>query len=419
MQQKEYNRWLVVVGGFIVQFCLGALYTWSVFQKPIEKMFGWSAPEVSLAFSINLFMIPILMIVAGRVLPKYGPTKMAIAGAAVLSIGLIVASRTTNIAILYIGYGLLGGAGIGIAYGIPIATCVKWFPDKRGMISGLAVAGFGLGSVFYAPVAIKLVAAFGPLKTFFFQAFYTIIGAAIGAMLMRPAPEGYLPPGWTPPVVKAGQTGPTKYDFTTKEMLRTPQYYFILIMYTFANIAGLMIIGHASPIGQQVANLTPAAAGTIVSVLAMVNTLGRLFWGTISDKLGRMKVVFIMYVISAVAMFTMNLMTTYFLYAIGVSLIAFCFGGAMGTFPSITADFYGAKHVSVNYGLVFLAYSAGAIIGPRLAAVVKEASGGNYGLAFLITGALCTVGAIMALAAKAPKAPVTASEPKIKENYAS
>lgn len=412
METKEVNinRWSVVLGGVIVQFCLGALYTWSVFQKPIQQMFGWSSSEVSLAFSINLAIIPILMIFAGRLLPKYGPTRMVILGAGVLSLGLVVSSRTTSLWMLYLGYGVLGGAGIGIAYGIPIATCVKWFPDKRGMISGLAVAGFGLGSVFYAPVATKLVESYGPLNTFFIQAIYTIIGVIIGGRLLKAAPDGYVPDGWEPPVQKSGVSNKTEYNFTPKEMLKTKEYYFLLIIYTFANIAGLMIIGHASPIGQQVAKLTPIEAGSIVSILAMVNTAGRMFWGTLSDKIGRVKVVFIMYLISAATMFSMNSLGSYWLYALGVALVAFCFGGAMGTFPSVAADFYGAKYVGMNYGFIFLAYSLGAIIGPRLASVVVESSGGSYEMAFLITGGLCTVGALMSLFAKPPKAPIFIEE---------
>ncbi|MBW2631163.1 MAG: OFA family MFS transporter [Deltaproteobacteria bacterium] len=405
MHNKSYNRWLIVVGAVIVQVCLGALYTWSVFQKPIQEAFNWSAPQVSLAFSINLAMIPFFMILAGRQLERFGPTKMVIAGALVLSTGLLIASQTSSLAMLYIGYGIFGGAGIGITYGIPIATCIKWFPDKRGMIGGLAVAGFGLGSVFYAPVAALLVENYGPFTTFFWQAVYTIVGVSIGGKLMKAPPSGYIPEGWKGPGTNTGSLKTNKYDFTPKEMLRTPQYYFLLVMYTFANIAGLMIIAHASPIGQQIANLSPMQAGSIVSILAIVNTIGRIFWATLSDKTGRMRALFIMYVISAVTMFSMNSLDNFWLYALGVSLIAFCFGGAMGTFPSVAADFYGAKHVGVNYGFIFLAYSGGALIGPRLAAVVVDSSGGNYQMAFLITGILCSIGAIMALFSKMPKIP--------------
>lgn len=406
MQKNNYNRWLVVAGGIICQFVIGALYTWSVFQKPIEAMFGWSASEVSLAFTINLAFIPILMIISGGFLSKYGPTKMAITGASVLSLGLLLAANTRSLWMLYLGYGVLGGAGIGIAYGVPIATCVKWFPDKRGMISGLAVMGFGMGSVAFAPIATALVSLIGPLRTFFFQAIYTIVGVSIGAQLMKAAPECYCPPGYIAPITKVGQTGPSRYDFTPKEMLKTKQYWVILIMYAFANIAGLMIIGHASPIGQQVAKLTPIQAASIVSIMSIFNSLGRLFWGAFSDKIGRLKVVIIMYLISAIAMFSLNSLNNYWIYALGVSVVAFCFGGAMGTFPSITADFYGPKYMSVNYGLVFLAYSIGAIVGPRLAAVVVQSTG-SYNMAFIISGIFCAIGSFVALVLKAPKAPVS------------
>ena len=407
MQNESYNRWLVVAGAVIVQVCLGALYTWSVFQKPIQEAFNWSAPQVSLAFSINLAMIPFFMIFAGRQLERFGPTKMVIFGASVLSTGLLIASQTSSLFMLYVGYGVFGGAGIGITYGIPIATCIKWFPDRRGMISGLAVAGFGLGSVFYAPVATLLVEHYGPFTTFFWQAVYTMVGVSIGGKLMKAAPEGYVPEGCKRPGADDVQSKRSKYDFTPKEMLKTPHYYFLLVMYTFANIAGLMIIAHASPIGQQIAHLSPIQAGSVVSILAIVNTLGRLFWPTLSDKTGRMRALFIMYVISAVTMFGMNSLGSFWLYALGVSLIAFCFGGGMGIFPSVAADFYGSRHVGVNYGFIFLAYSGGALIGPRLAAVVVESSGGNYQMAFLVTGVLCSIGAIMALLARMPKAPTT------------
>jgi len=407
LENKLYNRWLVVVGGLISQFCLGALYTWSVFQRPIQEAMGWNAAEVSLAFTLNLAVLPVCMLLTGKLLDRIGPTKMAIIGGSFLFAGLMLTSRTVTIGAiwpLYIGYGVLAGGGIGMAYGVPVATCVRWFPDKRGMIAGLAVFGFGMGSVFWAPVATQLVINFGPFTTFMIQAIYSIVGVVIGASLMRAAPDNFKPQGWEPPAPQSGKVGASLHNFTTTEMLKTPNYYILFIMYVFVNVAGLMIIGHASPIGQQVAGLSVVEAGSIVSILALLNAFGRLFWGTMSDKIGRMKVVFLLYAFSAIAMFSMNFLNSYWLYAFGVGLVAFCFGGAMGTFPSVTADFFGAKYVSTNYGFVFLAYSVGAIIGPRLAAVINI-SNGSYQLAFLISGALCVVGAIMAFITKAPQQP--------------
>lgn len=404
MQKKLYNRWLVVLGGIIIQFCLGATYSWSVVQLPLQKMFNWNAKEVSLAFSLALALGPILMILTGRLLDKLGPTKMGLIGAVFLAGGQFMTSRITDLSGLYLSYGLMVGTGLGISYGIPIATCVRWFPDKRGMISGLAVAGYGLGSVFFAPIATYLVELHGPLNMFFYQSIYSLIIVSIGALLMRPAPDNFVPEGWIPPTTK-NLNNPTSYSFTTREMLKTPNYYFLVIMYAFATIAGLMIIGHASPIGQQVAGLTAIQAGSVVSILAIVNTLGRLFWPTLSDKIGRMRVVFFMYLISSLTMFSLNSLSNFSLYALGVGLIAFCFGGAMGTFPSITADFYGAKNVSTNYGFIFLAYTIGALFGPRLASTVVVSSGGSYHLAFIVSGILCAIGAIMALISRPPRSP--------------
>ena len=413
MQQKDYNRWLVVTGALICQFVIGALYTWSVFRNPIQQATGWSATDVSLAFTINLASIPFWMIFAGRLLPKMGPTKLAIVGASVLAVGLLISSQTQNIGslwALYLGYGVLAGAGIGIVYGIPIATCLKWFPDKRGFITGLAVMGFGIGSVAFAPVASFLVGELGPFKTFFYQAIYSIVGVGLGAQLMRVAPDGYKPKGWTPPAPKPGQQSvpAVRPDFTAGQMLQTPQYWMILVLYAFANVAGLMIIAHASPIGQQLAEMTAVQAAGAVGILNIFNSLGRLFWGTVSDKLGRMNTVAVMYIISAAVMFSMGSISSMVPYVIAVSLIAFCFGGAMGTFPSLTADFFGAKNLSVNYGLIFIAYSLGAIIGPIMATTVLARTGGSYNAAFVISGTLCAIGVVMAFITKPPKAPKTA-----------
>lgn len=405
MKQKEFNRWIIVIAGLTIQFCLGAVYAWSVFSKPIEQLQGWTTVQVSLAYTINLAMIPVMMIFGGRLMPKMGPKKVAILGGTMVLVGMFLASIAQSLWMLYLGYGFLGGGGIGVCYGVPLGTLVKWFPDKRGMITGLAVAGLGFGSLFFTQVAFRLMDMYGPMMTIRLVGVIIFGGVFVAAQFLRVAPDGFMPKGWTPPKVETGNKSAANYDFTPKEMLRTPQYYYIFIMYVFANIAGLMIIGHASPIGQKVAGLTAVQASAIVSMLGLFNSLGRLFWGAASDKLGRFRTVLIMFIINAVAMFSMNFMGSFWLYAIGVSAIAFCFGGAMGTYPALVADTYGPKFVSINYGLVFLAYSVGAIVGPQLAAYVTQITGGEYYLAFIITGSLCTIGGLMAIFFRAPKLP--------------
>lgn len=395
------ERWRVVIGGIICQFCAGMLYSWSIYVNPIMEANGWERGSVSLTMSIATLLIPITMIPAGKLLPKLGPTKVAMIGAISLTLGLAISGLTASLPLLYLGFGVLGGIGVGFIYGVPIATCVKWFPDKKGLISGLAVAGFGLGSIIFAPICTALITNLGPNKTFLVQAAITIVGMLIGAPLMKAAPDGYVPEGWTPPTAAAGAG--TSRDYTSPEMLRTKQYWFLLIMYLFANMSGLMVIGHASPISQEIAGLTVAQAGAIVSVLSIANTIGRFLSGAASDKIGAQRVVTIIYIINAVLLITLQMMTSFTTIALGIGGLAVCFGAMMGAYPSIVLDYFGVKHSSTNYAFIFLAYGIGGIIGPQIA-VQSVARTGSYSMAFIIIGITCVVGAVMSLISKKPEA---------------
>lgn len=398
MEKKgNAERWRVVIGGIICQFCAGMLYSWSIYVNPIIETHGWERGSVSLTMSIATLIIPIVMIPAGKLLPKMGPTKVALIGAVSLTLGLIISGISTSLPLLYLGFGVLGGIGVGFIYGVPIATCVKWFPDKKGLISGLAVAGFGLGSIIFAPICTALITSLGPNKTFLIQAAITIIGMLVGAPLMKAAPDGYVPEGWTPPVTAKG----SGRDYTSGEMLKTKQYWFLLIMYLFANMSGLMVIGHASPISQEIAGLTVAQAGAIVSVLSIANTIGRFLSGAASDKIGAQRVVTIIYVINAILLISLQMMTSFVTIALGIGGLAVCFGAMMGAYPSIVLDYFGVKHSGTNYAFIFLAYGIGGIIGPQIA-VRCVAATGSYSMAFIIIGVTCVVGAVMSLISKKP-----------------
>jgi OFA family oxalate/formate antiporter-like MFS transporter len=339
------------------------------------------------------------MILAGRLLPKHGPTKVALAGAGFLTTGLIISSFASSLPVLYIGFGVLGGMGVGFMYGVPIATCVKWFPDRKGMISGLVVAGFGLGSIIFAPIATKLIVTVGPHRTFLIQGAITAVGSLIGAPMMKTAPDGYVPNGWTPPAAAAG--APKEYSYPSGEMLKTSQYWFLLVMYLFVNMSGLMVIGHASPIAQAVAGLTPVEAGTIVSVLAIANTLGRFAGGSLTDKLGPQRVVTIVYITDALLLISLRFMTSFGLIALGIGGLAVCFGAMMGAYPTLVLHYFGPKYLSTNYALVFLAYGIGGIIGPQIASF-SLGSTGSYNLSFIIIAVSCGVGVVMSVVAKPP-----------------
>lgn len=397
MSTSNSLRWRVVTGGIICQFCAGMLYSWSLYVNPLVAKFNLPKSDVTLTFSIATLLIPIMMIFASKVMARKGPTFTALVGAVFLALGLVVSGFASSVYVLYLGYGVLGGVGVGFIYGVPIATCAKWFPDKKGLISGLTVAGFGLGSIVFAPLATVLIENFGPSTTFLIQAGITVVGMAIGAPMLKTAPDGYRPEGWQP---AAGSAALTR-DYTSSEMLRTVQYWFLLVMYLFANVAGLFIIGHASPISQEIAKLAPVQAGAIVSLLSIANTLGRFASGAAADKIGAKRVVTIIYALDLILLVTLQFMTSYTLIAIGIASLAFCFGGMMGVYPSLVMDYFGSKFASTNYAFVFLAYGFGGLIANAVASFSLTQFGG-YGTAFLIIGASCAAGVVMSIISKKP-----------------
>ncbi|MDD3852460.1 MAG: OFA family MFS transporter [Syntrophomonadaceae bacterium] len=388
-QEKTKNRWSVVFGAVLIQLCLGAVYAWSLFNQPLIDKFGWNAVDVVFTFSVTIMVFSIFTIIAGKIQDKIGPRWVATAGGILLGVGLMLSSQATSIMQLYLFYGLIGGAGIGTAYVCPLATCLKWFPDMRGLISGIAVAGFGAGALLFKPVILSFLGSYGVSQTFFILGIIYLVAVVIGAQFLVVPPAGYTPAGWTPQATAAGQG----VDFSTGEMLKTFQFYVLWIMYLFGCTAGLMVIGLAKDIGTNLVQLDAATAANAVVVVAIFNAAGRIIWGTLSDKLGRMNSLLAMYILAAGSMFAMSSIAMNYGSFLGLcSLIGFCFGGFLALFPSITADYYGTKNVGTNYGVIFVAYGSAAIVGPMIATSMPSLTG-----AFLIAAILCAVAAGMSL----------------------
>jgi OFA family oxalate/formate antiporter-like MFS transporter len=458
-EQKLMNRWLVVVGALVIQISLGAVYIWSVFQTPLKRAFpSWTETQVTLPAQIVLAMFAVAVILGGRIQDRLGPKKVATAGGLILGLGLILAKFTGSFGSdaalwwLIITFAVLGGLGIGAGYVCPIATCVKWFPDKKGLITGLSVAGFGAGAFFFAPLAKGLISGvpyelFGVklfnlpelevFNTFMALGIIFLIAVVAGAQLLVNPPAGYKPAGWTPPAPVHGAV--SKVDFTPTEMLKTPIFWLLWLTYFAGCTAGLQIIMKASPIWQSFAfgALTPpiaesdfqrvtTAGAMAVSILAIFNSLGRILWGKISDNIGRKITLILMFAVCGAAMLSLDFMRSYPLYLTGICAVGLCFGGYLALYPAVTADFYGTKHIGVNYGWMFSAYGAGGLVGPFLAAwlmkvvanmpyqvtepggkvVEKMLAVGNYKPAFLACGIACVIAAVIIVIALKPTKPV-------------
>ena len=401
MSERVAPRGFVVLGAVLIQLCLGAIYAWSVFTPGLKDA-GWSKTQTQIVFAVGLATFALVMVFAGRKLPTVGPQKLAIAGGVTLGLGYAFAALGggTNFWIILIGVGLIGGAGIGLAYVVPIAVGMRWFPDHKGMITGLAVAGFGFGALIWVQVADSwgnLIENIGLSGTFLVYGVVFVALVLVGSIWMKMPPEGWLPEGFTPPEV----TGSGGESFESREMLRTPQFYLIFLTFAVSAGAGLMAIGLMKlwPVealvdgGMGEAQADDVAGLAMAVFFSLANGIGRITWGTMSDKLGRKRSVVVMAASQAVFLLAFIPMAggEYTLY-LAAALIGFNFGGNFALFPALTADEFGDKSVGQNYPWVFLAYGAGGIIFPILGGVLGDM--GNFPLAFTICAGACAVGAV-------------------------
>ena len=394
------NRWFIVLAGIVIQLALGTVYAFSVFRNPLMAKFGWTVTQTTNAFTITLVFFTVAMIFAGRWQDRVGPRIVATVGGLLLGAGTLLASQTSSLMMLYLSYGVLGGLGIGFAYVTPIATIVKWFPDMRGLMTGLAVFGFGAGSLIFAPLAANLIVAYGVLTTFAILGVIFLVAVTGSAQALQNPPAGWRPAGWNPPEPKPGTL--VKADYAPTEMLSTLSFWMLWVMYLFGAAAGLMVISQASPMGQEVAKLSKEAAAAAVGLLAIFNGLGRILWGWVSDRVGRVYTLVAMFLLLAADMFlVLPRAASYGTFVTGIALAALSFGGYLALLPALTADYFGTKNYGLNYGWMFTAYGAASIFGPGVIARVKEATG-NYTAALYIYAALALIGVILALLTRPP-----------------
>lgn len=410
--KKIINRGFVVVGAILIQLALGAIYAWSVFTPSLIDE-GWTRSETQWVFAVGLASFAVFMVLAGKQLNRFGPQKLTVLGGVILGVGYLLAGMFagTNFILLLILIGLVGGAGIGLAYVVPIAVGMRWFPDKKGMITGLAVAGFGFGAMLWVKLAGSwghLIEITGLSTTFIIYGVAFAFMVIVGGMWMKFPPAGWSPEGFDVAEKTTDlKSGDIDKEFSSGQMLRKPQFYLIFMTFVFSAGAGLMSIGLMKlyPMeALQESGLTKveasAIAGTAMAVFfSLANGLGRIIWGMLSDKIGRKLSIIVMTATQGVLviMFTYMAGNEILLY-VGATLIGFNFGGNFALFPTITADTFGAENVGQNYPFVFLAYGVGGILGPILGGMMGDM--GNFPMAFTFSGVAVLVGALLMIFVK-------------------
>ncbi|HBA89677.1 MAG TPA: MFS transporter [Geobacter sp.] len=391
----ESKRWIYLVLGTLINCIIGQTYAWSVFVLPLSTHFKWSMADVSVAFAIfhSVSFIPI--IVAGKLQERVSPRWIIAAGGLVYGLGMIGVGYVQTLPQLYIAYGVMGGLSMGTIYSGVVPNLVRFFPDRRGMASGVLAAGVGCAALLWAPVAVGMIKTYTVLPTFKMLGCLYLVGICVLGLMMKTAPDGFAPAGWVPSA--QSQKAMSIPDRDWRGMLVDPLYYLLSATIIMGALSGLMIVAHASPILQSVGGYSAAAAGFWVGILAVCNSAGRAGWGMISDRCGRMSTMVVIYIILGVAMFW--LATKPFAVLVPVLVVGMSFGGFMGQLASITADAFGSKHLPMNFGVMFAPFSIGAFFGPRLAGSIKVATG-SYSQAFLIASALCVVGICLAVVAR-------------------
>ena len=456
--KRNFPRWIYLVCGFTINLILGVIFSWSVFVEPLENIFGWTRSMTSGAFALVILFFSIGMLPAGNLLSKLGPRKVVWIGGLLLSLGWILSSFSGmfasdgffsdptatrfldrvesvggnvvkisekktleevirlrgsgyNIASLYwlyLTYGVISGIGIGFAYNVPIPVVRRWFPDKAGFAVGLTVMGFGMGALFLAPLAVKLIQLFGWQNTFLLMGLLFLITIFVAGAFLRFPPEG-----WELEKVSSNQnkftTKASVKDYVWREMIKTKQFWLIWLWYWFMAAAGLLVIGHIKVIiseyGADVFIFNLSVGVLAVGILSLFNGFGRIIFGALSDKIGRTNAMLIDATLMTMMMFAFIPVVISFKVIgalLGVVLIGLAYGGISPLMPNICGDYFGTKNLGMNYAVLFTAWGLAGLLGPVMAGLVRDWTG-KYELAYIVSGIMCLIASIISLTLKPPR----------------
>jgi OFA family oxalate/formate antiporter-like MFS transporter len=417
------RRWRFAAAAVVMQLCLGVIYSWSVFRGPLEQLHGWSKADSIAPYRYSMLFFTVGMIAAGFWQDRKGPRLVGSAGGLLLGAGCVLAALIgETVGGLILAYGVVAGLGVGFAYVTPIATCIKWFPDKRGMIVGLAVMGFGAGSLFLAPLLEALMgsdpARFATTipQTFLIMAAIFTIFVVGAAQFYRVPPPGWRPTGWAP----ATGAGPAmKEEFSPREMLRTWQFYALWLVYFLGTSVGITAIGEATPLVREMAAAGAVfSAGTALGMMSLFNGVGRLSWGAVSDRFGRNRTAMAMFAVEMIAcLFFLRNASGFWQVVAGLCIAGFAYGGYLALMPSFTADFFGSKSLGANYGLLFTAWGICGFFVPGYFANIMDrakAAGnlaGGYNEVYFTLAGFAAMGMLAAAIVRKPGVLRTAPEP--------
>ena len=383
---REHNRWLVAGNGTLLMVCLGTVYAWSFFQKPLAETYGWTNSQVAWAFSLAICFLGLAAAAGGMLLPRIGPTRLALLGAVLFGSSYLLAAlalRLHSLPLLYLGYGVVGGTGLGLGYVTPVATAAKWFPDRKGFATGMVVMGFGFGALLMSKViAPLLLEQFGGALVSVFAAMgllFLLVMVPVAACVRNP-PPGWLPPGNSP----SPESGPDSAESGAPDVrgcIFSRDFAFLWVIFFCNIVAGIAIIGFQSPLFQEICSKADPTLGrdllarygaSLIAVSSLFNGIGRFFWGGLSDRIGRRETFRLLLGSQCLAFLLLMYTGTPWLFALLICYILLCYGGGFGTMPAFVLDRFGSRVMPAVYGSILTAWSAAGIVGPQLVALIKD-----------------------------------------------
>lgn len=390
------KRWMILAACCFINLCIGSLYAWSVFAAPmaahLQALSGGEAPNLAVIFTIANGVGPVTMISGGALQGKLGPRRVILLGGLLFGLGMFFSGFATSVSVLLLTYGLGVGLGVGMVYGCTVSHCVKFFPDRRGLIGGIATASYGISSVVVPLLANALISRFSVTAAFRVLGLAMLAVIGLCALAIIPCPAGFVPEGWEPPHTAGGSTAAVK-DHTWREMLASPAFYAMLLMLCCGAFSGLMITSQAAQIAQRMVGMTAAEAAAVVSVLALFNTFGRILAGFLSDRLGAVNTILGVFLVSIAGLLLLYCSgpgAVGSFYA-GVCIVGLCFGSIMGIYPGFTAARFGSRYNGINYGIMFIGFAAAGCLGPMIMSGIYGSTGA-YQPAFLVAAGLAAAG---------------------------
>lgn len=417
MNQYNYERkrWWIAVAAVAMQLCFGTVYAWSIFKKPMMAANGWSETQTQTAFMIYCTVFPLCVAIGGTLIDRIRPRIVGLAGGLMFGTGIILAgfaNHLENLFLLYIVYGIIGAVGGGLGYVTPVATLIRWFPDKRGLVTGLAVMGYGAGSFIMGTFAPRIIINHGIATTFYLWGGLSIFIVLIAVMALENPPTEWIPSGFQP---ATGSISNVADSFTLTQAIKAPQWWLLWLIFLLTTSAGIGLISQLAPIAQEKMIAARAGAitaqqiqaivivsGTVVAAGAIFNGIGRLAWASLSDIIGRKSVFLLLFGTQAIGYMLLPQVTHILIFSVMACYLLACYGGILASMPAFAADDFGPAHIGKIYGMLFTACAVGGFFGPFLLAYIKEMTD-SFTIALYIESGILMAGLLLTIVYRKPQ----------------